>query len=384
MFGHGVSETPPSGMAKLARLGPRLAASRRAEAVSRAPAATEVEVWSGALWTAWHHSGEPSLIVGTDGVVLRANAALERIASVQPTIGQPTTTAGRPIDDVVDADTATLCERMLRGEESATSLTVRGRLLSCRRPASSIQITLSRPSIDRPASLVLAFRGSPFVTEGSGLARALGAIGRLAGEFSHDLNNELTVLINYTTVLQRRLGARDDLSKHMKEVQAAAWRSSRLVRRLSQLAPRKRGDLSAVAVERLVTDLVPLLELVLMGSRGLELDLPQQSPPIAVPRGRLEHLLLWAARTARDLPGEDGPLRIRLAASQEPAIGDTSRLELSIGPLPHRDGAEGDGLASAPPSTLEALGSSGVSIADEPLSADTRRLRISIPTQPAP
>lgn len=63
-------------------------------------------------------------------------------------------------------------------------------------------------------------------------AQRMGAVGRLAGGVAHDFNNILTVIIGYSELAAFRLGTGHGVSKHLREIKAAAERAASLTRQL--------------------------------------------------------------------------------------------------------------------------------------------------------
>lgn len=54
------------------------------------------------------------------------------------------------------------------------------------------------------------------------------ALQRVASEIAHDFNNQIAVVLNYTFVLLRQIPDESPLKAHVTEMQAAAWRASRV------------------------------------------------------------------------------------------------------------------------------------------------------------
>ena len=63
-------------------------------------------------------------------------------------------------------------------------------------------------------------------------AQKMEAIGRLSGGIAHDFNNHLGVIIGYSRVLRKALGANGDLREHALEIEKAGERAASLTKQL--------------------------------------------------------------------------------------------------------------------------------------------------------
>src|SRR6202035_3504509 len=62
------------------------------------------------------------------------------------------------------------------------------------------------------------------------MAQKMEAIGRLSGGIAHDFNNHLGVIIGYSRVLKKALGANDILCEHALEIEKAGQRAASLTK----------------------------------------------------------------------------------------------------------------------------------------------------------
>jgi signal transduction histidine kinase len=65
------------------------------------------------------------------------------------------------------------------------------------------------------------------------MAGKMEAVGRLSGGIAHDFNNLLGVIIGYSQLLKRALGADSHLIEHVNEIEKAGGRAAALTRQLS-------------------------------------------------------------------------------------------------------------------------------------------------------
>jgi signal transduction histidine kinase len=90
----------------------------------------------------------------------------------------------------------------------------------------------SAPAPDRANELV---RANPARRGRGARAEAMSTVQRMASEIAHDLNNQISVVLNYTFVLLRQMPEDSPLKVHVAEMQAAAWRASRVAETIRAL-----------------------------------------------------------------------------------------------------------------------------------------------------
>ena len=117
-----------------------------------------------------------------------------------------------------------------------------------------------------------------------GPQRVLGAVARLAGQIAHDINNQLSAAVNYTSIVHRRLGGSEPLASHLEELQAALWRASGIANTLKVVGRTREPAAEPVQLGDVVRVLEPLLRLL---ARGVQVqteladDLPEMNAPLA-------------------------------------------------------------------------------------------------------
>jgi PAS domain-containing protein len=84
------------------------------------------------------------------------------------------------------------------------------------------------PELDRAS-------GAPARRARGVTAEAVCALQRMASEIAHDVNNQIAVVLNYTFVLLRQMPDDSPLKVHVAEMQAAAWRASRVAQTIRAL-----------------------------------------------------------------------------------------------------------------------------------------------------
>jgi signal transduction histidine kinase len=178
---------------------------------------------------------------------------------------------------------------------------------------------------ERPTHVCVEFEAN---AQASGSTDAtLEAVGRLAGELAHDINNQLSAALNYVFVLQRRLGKTDALANHLEELHGAAWHAATLADSLKLMARRRSAEAECLDLHEIVTTLAPLLR-HLVGDTDVEFRLDCAAPDLRAPRAYVEQMLVMLAlssvrrgmagstltvRTSAIAPHTDGTIDLRLS-----------------------------------------------------------------------
>jgi two-component system, cell cycle sensor histidine kinase and response regulator CckA len=136
------------------------------------------------------------------------------------------------------------------------------------------------------------------------------AIGKLTGGVAHDFNNLLMVAHGNLELLGEALAAGETGVEFLDQAQKAVLRGTELTQRL--LAFARLQPLRAVAVDlnKLVTDLVPLLRRILGEDVAIDATLAEGRLTAMVDSGQLENALLNLAVNARDAMPQGGSLTI--------------------------------------------------------------------------
>jgi nitrogen-specific signal transduction histidine kinase len=138
---------------------------------------------------------------------------------------------------------------------------------------------------------------------------ALEAVSRLAGELAHDLNNQLSAALNYIFVLQRRVGG-EQVTQHLDELQATAWRAAALTAGLKLLGRRQSNAAEPLQLSQVVAGMEPLLR-HLTRDCTLELELERSAALVQAPLGYLEQLIVLLVLYTLGRAPAGGTLRLR-------------------------------------------------------------------------
>jgi signal transduction histidine kinase len=188
---------------------------------------------------------------------------------------------------------------------------------------------------ERPTHLCIEFA----IQRGGGADSTLEAVGRLAGELAHDINNQLSAALNYVFVLQRRLGKTDGLASHLDELHGAAWHAATLADSLKLMARRRSTETESLDLHDIVSTLAPLLR-HLMSDARIEFQLDCAVHHLHAPRAYIEQMVVMLAlsairrgtpgstltvRTSAITPHPDGTIHMRLSFELDDPYGLSRR-----------------------------------------------------------
>jgi len=120
---------------------------------------------------------------------------------------------------------------------------------------------------------------------------ALEALGRLAAELGHEINNQLAAALNYGSIVQRRIGPSTPEGEHLGELQQALWRASAWASSLRVVGRQRSAAAERLQLDQVLLDLEPLLRHI-AGEVALHFDLDAARAAVHVPRAHLEQLIV--------------------------------------------------------------------------------------------
>ena len=147
------------------------------------------------------------------------------------------------------------------------------------------------------------------VREESERTARLEDLGLLASGVAHDFNNLLGVILNYTTLLERRV---DDATvvEDLSAIRVAAERGGALTRQLLTFARREPTTPITIDVNKSLANVVKLLEPVIGVSVEVVLEFDPSTPPVTIDPQQLDQVVLNLALNARDAMPHGGRLTI--------------------------------------------------------------------------
>jgi signal transduction histidine kinase/ActR/RegA family two-component response regulator len=141
-------------------------------------------------------------------------------------------------------------------------------------------------------------------------AQRMDAIGQLTGGMAHDFNNLLGVIVGNLDLLRLNDGLSADDRELVDEASNAAMMGADLIRRLLAFARRQPLQPEKIAVNRLVGDVVGLLNRTLGENIPISLNLDDAVWDVLVDPAQLEASLVNLATNARDAMPQGGRLII--------------------------------------------------------------------------
>jgi PAS domain S-box-containing protein len=143
-------------------------------------------------------------------------------------------------------------------------------------------------------------------------AQKMEAVGQLTGGIAHDFNNLLAGISGSLELLDRRLdqGRLTELPKYIAMAQGAARRASSLTQRLLAFSRRQTLDAKAVDVNRLVNDMLDLIQRSAGPAITLQVAAASALWTTFIDPSQLENTLLNLCINARDAMPDGGTLGI--------------------------------------------------------------------------
>jgi signal transduction histidine kinase len=146
-------------------------------------------------------------------------------------------------------------------------------------------------------------------------AQKMEAIGRLAGGVAHDFNNLLTVIASYTALALEDLEPSHPVRPHVKEVERAGERASRLTQQLLAFSRKQVLIPVVVSLNDVVRGLEPMLRRLIREDVALDTRLAAAATWVRVDAGQIEQVIVNLATNARDSMPEGGRLVIETQAA---------------------------------------------------------------------
>jgi PAS domain S-box-containing protein len=140
-------------------------------------------------------------------------------------------------------------------------------------------------------------------------AQRLDAVGHLAGGVAHEINNMMTVIIGFSTLLLDRL--RDDgRAAELREILRAATRAATITSQLLAFSRRQQLRPEVLDLNELIQGAEHMFRRVLGADKVFVLDLAEDLGHVMADRGQLEQVLLNLTLNARDAMPRGGTFTI--------------------------------------------------------------------------
>ena len=142
------------------------------------------------------------------------------------------------------------------------------------------------------------------------MAQKMEAIGRLSGGIAHDFNNLLGVIIGYSRVLKRELGANNVLYEHALEIEKAGNRAASLTKQLLAFSRQQVLTPAILNLNSLASDMEKMLPQLLGEDVEVSLILDPALGNVKADQSQIEQVIMNLAVNARDAMPMGGKLKI--------------------------------------------------------------------------
>lgn len=250
-----------------------------------------------------------------EGLILSWNRAASRIFgySNDEILGKPLTIlfASKCIQEVNDA-----LETLLRGENTEH---FQAAGISKDRGAIDIAVTLSAiretdGTVAGGSAIIRDITEHCRLEEQFRHSQKMEAVGRLAGGVAHDFNNLLTVILGYSSVLEKRLGSADTLSDTVAEIRRAAEYAALLTAQLLAFSRKQISEQRVLDLNNLVLGMQGMVQRLIGADIELRVSMDASLGLVQADAGQLNQVLMNLVVNARDSMPKGGKLMIETHA----------------------------------------------------------------------
>lgn len=145
-------------------------------------------------------------------------------------------------------------------------------------------------------------------------AQKMEAVGMLAGGIAHDFNNVLSGILGFASYLLAKAEPGSNLHRDLGMIEQSAMRGADMTRQLLAFARRKHFAKEPVAVNRVVQDVLGLLQRSLSRNITIREQLADGLPPVLGDLGQLNQVVMnLCLNAAESMAGRSGTLTIATA-----------------------------------------------------------------------
>jgi PAS domain S-box-containing protein len=141
-------------------------------------------------------------------------------------------------------------------------------------------------------------------------AQRLEAVGRLAGGVAHEVNNMMTIILGFSDLLARSGEVPVQRHRDLEEIRKAATRAGKITQQLLAFSRQQILQPTDLKVNEVISDLVPVLRLLLPANIELETALSPLGPLVRADRAHLDQVIINLTFNARDAMAGGGTLRL--------------------------------------------------------------------------
>jgi two-component system cell cycle sensor histidine kinase/response regulator CckA len=156
-------------------------------------------------------------------------------------------------------------------------------------------------------------------------AQRLEAVGRLAGDVAHEVNNMMTIIIGFGDLLSKAGNLPPDRQRDVEEIRKAAFRAAKITQQLLAFSRQQVLQPTDLELNDVVTEIVPVLRLLLPANIRVETLLGAVPAAVHADRAQLDQVVINLAFNARDAMPAGGTIRLA-TGSRELEAADGPRL----------------------------------------------------------
>jgi PAS domain S-box-containing protein len=131
-------------------------------------------------------------------------------------------------------------------------------------------------------------------------AQRMDAVGHLAGGVAHEINNMMTVILGFSSMLLDNLAADDGQAAELRQIHRAASRAATITNQLLAFSRRQQLRPEVLDLNELIRGTEHILRRVLGEDKAFVVDLSEGLGHVRADRGQLEQVLLNLTLNARD------------------------------------------------------------------------------------
>jgi len=149
----------------------------------------------------------------------------------------------------------------------------------------------------------------------------MASIGLLAAGVAHEVNTPLTGISSYTQMLRERVGKSDPGDALLEKIEKQAFRAAKIINNLLNFSRSGSGELESLDVNKLVLDVMSLLEHQLDGARiKVRKELADSLPDVRGNENRLQQVFFNLILNAKDAMPRGGWLTLATRADDDTVV----------------------------------------------------------------
>lgn len=319
----------------------------------------EIEASAQRYRTLFTDAPEAYVVTTIDGVITDMNPNAEELYRTGPR-----GLVGRHVDDIADIAPAEYARRDAAMEQNGQA-TFQGVGRRVDGSAFAQQLHVRRVRLDGEPRNLVQVRDTtvPDRLQAELLqAQKMDAVGQLVAGVAHELNNPLQAIIGFSKLLGNDPNLPEELRSDAGLLITEATRTKRIVENLLNFARHRPPERYPTRLGLLVESILELQSYQLSGGIAVEVDIPDDLPPVPLDRGMMQQVILNLTQNAiQAIQGDSGHGTLRIAgwlaeneagapvarlafADDGPGVSDEDRDRVFLPFFTTKDPGEGTGL----------------------------------------